>query len=132
MKHSIQPYGWGAKRTVQILALVLAVAGVLVAALVPSYSTVTEGSAGEHSVEEASLLSVMGPWYLAVLALPVLFAVAPLVSRNRGWQAVSIMSAVLLVLFCGAGVLSIGYFFVPATIAAVVGAVLRRPECPRA
>jgi len=113
-----------AKRWVQIIALVLAAAGSLAAALLPSYTRATVTSEGLESITSLTLLEVNGPTALIPLAIPVLLAALPLFTPRRGWQAASVVSAVLLVLFTAVAMFSLGTFYPPAAIVAIVGACL--------
>ena len=117
-------YRWGAKRITQIVAAALTVAATLALLILPSYTSVSEDSTGEETIETLPLLSVVGVWYLVVLVLPLVFTVAPLIPKHRWWQTVSVISTILLVLFTAIGSLSIGYYYIPAAIAAIVAAFL--------
>lgn len=117
-------YRWGAKRITQIVALALTIAATLALLIIPSYTSVSEDSTGEETIETLPLLSVVGAWYLIVLALPIVFTIAPLIPKHRRWQTVSIVSTILLVLFAMIGSLSIGYYYIPAAIAAIVAVFL--------
>jgi hypothetical protein len=85
----------------------------------------------------ASLVEVNGLWVISLLLLPVALAAIGLLSAVRRrtaqtrriwrlWRTSGWTSAILLLLFCLAGAASIGMFFVPAAVAAIVGAVLGR------
>ena len=85
----------------------------------------------------ASLIETNGLWVISLLLFPVALAAIGLLSavmrrtaqtsgiwylwRTSGWA-----SAVLLVVFCVVGAFSIGVFFLPSAVAAIVGAVLGR------
>lgn len=117
------------KRALQLAALALAVAGAAAVALLPSYIRVSTSSDGTEHVDAATVLEVVGVWYLAVLAIPVIAAVLPLPAIGRAWQPLSIVSAVLLAAFSFVGSLSIGWYFLPAAIVAIVAACF--PTRPR-
>ena len=100
------------KRWWQLAALALAV-GVFVALLfVPTYSG------------GATLVQVNGTGVLVTLSVPVVVAALPLPWRGSRWQVVSIVSTVLLWVFCLIGILTIGVALVPAAICALVGAAM--------
>jgi len=117
-------YRWGAKRITQIVAAALTVAATLALLIIPSYTSVSENSAGEETIETLPLLAVVGTWYLVVLALPIVFTIAPLIPKHRRWQTVSVVSTILLVMFTVIGALSIGYYYIPAAIVAIIAVFL--------
>lgn len=121
-------YRWGAKRVTQIIAAALTVAATLALLIIPSYTSVSEDSTGEETIETVPLLTVVGAWYLVVLALPIVFTIAPLIPKHRRWQTISIVSTILLVLFTVIGSLSIGYYYIPASIVAIVALFLPTSE----
>jgi len=85
------------------------------------------------SVETSTgtLLSENGPAVLVILAIPVVAALPPLLARRRVSRTVTAtVTAVVLLVLTVIGAFSIGIFYVPATLCAVVAAVLtatRRP-----
>src|SRR5690625_2146542 len=66
---SAPPQGWvfNGKRAAQILALVLALAGLVTAGLLPLATSVTETSDGVQEVTRETLLAQNGPGILAIL-----------------------------------------------------------------
>lgn len=123
---SAPPQGWvfNGKRAVQILALVLAVAGLVTAGLLPLATSVTETSDGVREVTRETLLAQNGPGILAILAVPVILTLVPVLLRGRAWFRGSIVCGVLLALGIGPAMMSVGFFFVPALLAAGVGMIL--------
>ncbi|MDM4764400.1 hypothetical protein QT381_15475 [Galbitalea sp. SE-J8] len=120
---------FNAKRVTQYVAAALALAAALAIALLPSYIQVSTTSDGQESITSGTVLEVVGIWFLLVLAIPLILAALPLSATGRAWQPLSIVSAVLLSIFALVGSLSIGWYFVPATIAAIVAVFL--PRHPR-
>ncbi|MEZ3160983.1 hypothetical protein AB1K54_10625 [Microbacterium sp. BWT-B31] len=121
------------KRWLQFIVLALALAAVLAIALLPNYIQVsqTTGSDGtdQEVIGSATVLQVVGLWFLLVLAIPILLALLPILATGRAWQPLSIVSAVLLGIFAVVGSLSIGWYFLPATLVAIIAACL--PTRPR-
>ncbi|MEL7976469.1 hypothetical protein AAG589_11450 [Isoptericola sp. F-RaC21] len=132
---------WGTKRAWQVVALglVVAAAGYLLTA--PIYQPQSECSGGAtysstgelvsewDTCEPATSLLAAGDMpYIAGVVAPVLLAVLPLAARGRAWTVLSVLSATCLVVYVMLGGLSVGLFFVPGALCAVVGAVLRRPQ----
>lgn len=94
-------------------------------------------SSSRQTRTTASLVEANGLWVISLLLFPVALAAIGLLSavmrrtaqtsgiwylwRTSGWA-----SAVLLVVFCVVGAFSIGVFFLPSAVAAIVGAVLGR------
>lgn len=111
---------------VVLAAFVIAVVGALVAAFAP-LGTTCEGTitGGVSHCSGTSTFSVDGAWVLVVVSVPVLVALVPLVVRRR---APTIASAVLLWVGCVLGILSVGIFFLPATILMTVAAARGNPD----
>lgn len=115
-------------RAASVLAY-LAVVGAVVAAAVllwaPLTTTITRtsgsSSSGEVSgtVTHGSLLESEGSSILVVLSIPVLLTIIGLVAHRR----VRMVTAILLIVGCLLGLMSIGVFFVPSAILAVIAAV---------
>jgi hypothetical protein len=95
-----------ARRVVQLVALLLAVAAAAVLIGVPMNS----GSTTQ------TLLRAEGPHVLPVLLLPVALTLVPATWLGRGRTAAAVACAVLLVLVCLAGLLTVGVFYLPAAI----------------
>ncbi len=98
------------KRTAQLVAFGLAVVAAGLLALVPA--------------DGQTLVDANGRGVLVTLAVPVALTLVPLLLVGRAWVVGSIVCAALLAAAVVVGLLSIGVFFLPALIAAVVGAAL--------
>lgn len=107
-----------ARRAVQLVALVLAVAATTLFVAVPRDT----GSATQ------TLLQAEGARVLPLLLLPLVLTVVPLVWAGRGRTAASVTCTVALVLVCLAGLLTVGPFYLPAGI--VGGIALAVPAHP--
>lgn len=119
------------KRVLQLIAVVLVVVANVVLLLVPTYSSASATSSGDSSQVTSTtapvetmqtMLQVVGPRLLVVLAIPLAAALLPLWARGRAWIVLSIVSAALLWVFVLLGALSVGLFFLPAALVAVVAA----------
>lgn len=115
---------WGAKRLVQVIALALAVLGAWLMLEVPSYGTATTDSHGAETAETLSMLDAVGPAALGLAAVPVAIAVLPLFGVGRARQPLAIAGSVLMACFVLLGILSIGFFYVPALLAGLVAVFL--------
>ena len=93
----------------------------LFAPLGTSVAPVPGGSGRPNEViAHPSQLEVDG-WDAAIpLAVPVLIAAIPLSVRGRWKRSVRVATAVLLGAFVIAGILSVGQFYLPATVAMIV------------
>ncbi len=127
------------KRVFQLIAFALVVVADAVLLLVPTYSSAASSSSGDSSQATAAttsvettqtMLQVVGPWLLVLLAVPLAAALLPLWARGRAWTVLSLVSASVLGVFVLLGALTIGMFFVPALVTAIVAACL--PSVPRA
>lgn len=121
---SVGPRPPKAKRIAQVVTVALSLVATGAILVLPGYVTVTLDSAGTEIVSTASVLTVVGPSVLAVLAIPNLFAIAPLLARDRALQPVSIASAVLLAGFGVVSAATLGLYFVPAILGAIVAVFL--------
>ena len=120
----------GAKRALQWIALGLALAASAVFVLVPFPGSVYSDSAGSTVTETNNMLGQYGPGILITFAIPVVLTAVPLTLRGgRALLIVSVICVVLLGLFVFVALLSIGLFFVPALVCAIVAACL--PGNPR-
>lgn len=113
------------KRMLQVLALVLAAVTAGLVLFMPSYTVVTSDARGNESTSTLSIWEYNGPLFALVVAIPVVIALIPVVTRGRWWPLVSVASAGLLLGFAFLGAMSIGMAFLPAALAAVVAAMLR-------
>ena len=113
----------------------IAVALALVATVLSAFGTTgtseTVGMSSDgtvtHSVAQTTMLQTEGPSILVVLAVPVFLAALPLLVPRRHRRVVATLSAAMLGVFVFLAMLSVGIFFVPAFIAAVVAAAQSRP-----
>ncbi len=108
------------KRLVQLFAAGLAVAAAVAVIALPLYAQESSTSSGDVQSGSATVLSVVGPQVLLALLVPVLDAALPLAARGRAWQPLSVASVVVLAVFVVLGSASIGWFFVPALVLAVI------------
>ncbi len=115
---------WSAKRVVQAIALVLAVLGAWLMLVMPSYGTATSVSGGAETFGTLSMLDAVGPAALGLAAVPVAIALLPLFGVGRAWQVLSIVASVLMGCFVLLGMLSVGFFYVPALLAGLVAVFL--------
>lgn len=125
----LRPRYLGAKRILQLIAASLAIAAALAVLFLPSYIEVTESSGGQESISSQTALEFVGPRILLVVAIPVALAALPLFARGRAWRPLSIASALMLTLFAVIGSLSVGWYFLPAMLVAIVAAFI--PDRPR-
>lgn len=113
-----------AKLRLQIAALAVVITAAIALLVLPTSTSVTSSSDGSELTTSQTLLESMGPSVLLILAAPIAMAALPLFSRGRAWVALSIASAVLLWLFVILGLLTIGVFFLPGAILALIAACL--------
>jgi hypothetical protein len=107
-------------RLLGLAAAALAFVASAALAVAPTYTETTS----EGHTDHRSLPEVEGAWTIALLAVPVLVAVAPLlVSPQRATIARTVAAAVLLV-GALAGAATIGLFYFPAVALAVLAAAL--------
>ena len=102
-----------------LAAVALATATVLLLAPMGTSQTCTASSGEPPVCTEAStsLLSSQGPWVLVPLTLPALACLLPLVLRSR---LVGRLVAVALLVFCLLTGFTVGLFFLPVALAALV------------
>jgi hypothetical protein len=122
----------GAVRRTLLVAPALALLAAMVAVFLPIQHTVVSqsGPGPRHTLEletgYRSLLQTEGASILPVAGLPVLVALLPLAfAASRHARRVEIFSAVLLTSFVIIAGFSIGLFYLPAALAAIL--VARRP-----
>jgi hypothetical protein len=112
------------KRRLQIMALALVVAAAVALLLVPTYTSATWRSEGLEITTVQGVLDVVGPWVFVVLLAPVALTIPPLSAHARAWVVVSIICAAGLWLSVIVGLFTVGRFFVPGAIIAVLAACL--------
>lgn len=115
------------KRGWQLASLLLAISAAAAAFLAPIFTVAAQQGAGQTEVR-ATAYEVSGPSVFLVVSIPLLFAALPLLLRNRAWVVVSYICAVGLIIYTVTGIMSIGLFFLPATITAVIGTFIQPPE----
>jgi hypothetical protein len=111
-----------------IAAFLAAVVGALAAAFAPTGQVVERyGSAAGTDVTHSYSVSTFhedGAWVLAVVLVPVLLTLVPMLVRSRkAW----IVSTALLWIGCIAGLASVGMFFVPAAILMTIATSQDKP-----
>ena len=68
----------GAKRVVELIAVVLAVAAGIFMLFAPTYQIATSDSAGNSSTGTATILETSGAWAVVLALIPIAIALAPL------------------------------------------------------
>jgi|SRR5690625_1981876 len=116
-----------AKRVWQLVALLAALAAGVSVFFVRAFTLSAPQGAGQAEVR-ATAYEAAGPSIIAVVALPILLAALPLFFRGRAWVITGYVSAVALTAYTVTGIMSVGLFFLPAALIAVVGAFLQPPE----
>ncbi len=114
---------------VALAALLLAFAAGLWLAFYPGFYqgvSVTASSSGEvvESSEQASLLAENGMWALGLLAVPIVLAGLGVFGAARRFRFLLWSVAVVLLVFSVISAMTIGLFYLPATIALLVAAAL--------
>ena len=115
---------WKPKRVAQLIALVLASVAATVVLFVPSYTTATLDSQGNETIGSRTVWEVNGPIFLLVMAIPVAITILPLLVRGPTWPVVSVIAAALIGLFAVVGLLTIGFYFIPAVGAELIAVFL--------
>ncbi|MXY47560.1 MAG: hypothetical protein F4Y44_11420 [Chloroflexi bacterium] len=119
--------------TVSTLSHIFAWAATLFFIFWPVYSgvSVRAGESGVGSVSGKTLIEVNGLWAALLIVLPIIFtAIAliasfPSVAHPRLMLTLRWTAFALLLTFCAVSSLSIGLFYLPAAIAALVAAIVR-------
>lgn len=111
-------------RVLQVVALTFAVAAALAVLFLPGGVEITKTSDGRQYIEEPTLFQTLGPHIFVPLLIPLLLTCAPLLFTGRGWKGVSIAATVALAVFSVIGSASIGWFYLPALLAAVAALFL--------
>ncbi|WP_163544723.1 hypothetical protein [Occultella kanbiaonis] len=112
-------------RVWQFVAFGLAGAACVLLLVMPLYRGTTTTSDGTEEFT-ATLVEVNGPGVLVALLVPVLLTAVPLLIPSGRLPGVTIACAALLVFLMALGGASIGLFYAPAAIAAVVALLVRR------
>jgi uncharacterized membrane protein len=111
-------------RVLQVVALTFAAAAALAVLFLPGSVEVTQTSDGRQYIEEPTLFQTLGPRIFVTLLIPLLLTCVPLLFSGRGWKGVSIAATVGLAVFSVIGSASIGWFYLPALVAAVAALFL--------
>lgn len=100
----------------------------------PIYSGVSvsagPGESGTTSVSGKTLIEVNGLWSALLIVLPIIVTAIGLIATLPGTARPRIMltlrwtSFTFMLLFCVAGIYSIGIFYLPAAIGALVAAIV--------
>ena len=106
--------------------MALSVVAVAAAALllVPTYTSVWLGSGGWDISSLQGVLDIVAPWLFVLLLAPVVLALPPFPAPARTFVVVSIVCASALWLSVVVGLSSVGPYFVPGAVVAVVAACL--------
>lgn len=104
------------KRVLQLIAVAATGLPVLAAKLIVLEVRYTGYSDGSEVRESVRLIDATSP---ILLLLPVLLSLAPLLSRGRAWQPVSVMTTALLTLYVVFASGTSGAAFLPAAVLAV-------------
>lgn len=104
----------------QFVAFTLAIAAGLIILLVPGYTEVTRVNDGPEQVRTLTLLEAEGPSMFVPLLIPVALTGLPLLLTARVRKGASIATTVALAVFTVVGSASIGWFYLPGTIAAFI------------
>lgn len=122
-------------RRTLLVAPGLALLAAMAAALLPTQHTVASqsGPGPLHTLEletaSRSLLQTEGASIVVAAGLPLLVALVPLAfAAGRHARRAEVVSAVLLALFVVVAGFSIGFFYLPAALAAIL--VARRSPTP--
>ena len=121
--------------TAALLAHLFAWAATLFFLFWPVYGGNSAG-AGESggSVSGSTLIEVNGLWAALLITLPIIFTAIALIASLPGAAHPRIMLILrwamfaLILLFCAAGSLSIGIFYIPAAIGVFVAATTARSD----
>lgn len=120
--------------TAALLAHIFAWAATLFFLFWPVYSGVSArpGESGISSVSGETLIEANGLWAALLIVLPIIFTAIALIASLPGTAHPRIMlilrwtAFALMMLFCAAGILSIGIFYIPAAIGVFVAATTAR------
>ena len=115
----------GAKRVVQLIAVVLAVAAGVFMLFAPTYQIATSDSAGNSSTGTATILETSGAWAIVLALIPIAFALAPLGVPPRARQWVTNAAVVLFAGWIIVGIWTGGGFYVPAFLFLLASVFIR-------
>lgn len=108
----------------QAIAIALAAAAALAVITIPGAVVVTRTSGGNQIVRHETLLEQQGPLFLLVLLIPVLLAGYPLLFSHPARRVASLASAIVFTVAAVLASASIGWFFLPAVLAAWLAAII--------
>ena len=120
--------------TAALLAHIFAWAATLFFLFWPAYNGIS-GSAGEgvtSSVSGKTLIEVNGIWAALLIVLPIIFTSVALIASLPGAARPRLMlilrwtAFALTLLFCAAGIYSVGIFYIPAAIGVFIAATTAR------
>ena len=117
-----------------LLAHIFAWAATLFFLFWPVYGGVSArpGESGVSSVSGKTLIEVNGLWAALLIVLPIIFTAAALIASLPGAAHPRVMlilrwtAFALTLLFCAAGIYSIGILYIPAAIGIFVAATTAR------
>lgn len=118
---------WTPARIARFGAVALTIVAGLIVLFAPLYGDVTETVTNAGAVihhDHRRLASELGRGVIAVVGIPILLAVMPLLAGDRARRAISWIAAGLLTALCILAILSVGIFYLPAALALCVSAVL--------
>ncbi|MDO5673233.1 MAG: hypothetical protein Q4G30_10330 [Actinomycetaceae bacterium] len=113
------------KRVAHIVALVLAILGAAVLAFAPTYIGSSTDGIGPATITYRTAFEVNGLYLLFLVAVPIVLTLIPLLIRDRALHIASIACTVLLLFAVLISFMSIGVFFLPAALAALVAVFLQ-------
>jgi len=107
------------ERVRQIIAFALTIAAALVLLLAPFYVEVHLTNAGPEQVTTSNLLETAGPSILVPLLIPAALTGLPLLLKAPARKYASIVTTAALATFVLIASASIGWFYIPALVAAL-------------
>lgn len=107
----------------QLGAFALACAASLGLLVIPVYRVETVTTTGESTTELLTLSQAEGPGALVLLAVPVMLTLGSLVAPARLVRWTSVATTALLAVAVLLALASIGLFFVPALLVALVATI---------
>ena len=121
------------RNVLQILAFTLGIAAALILLLVPGYTEVTQTNDGQEKIKSSTLLETIGPWILRPLFIPVVLTGLPLLFRGPLRKYASVTATVALAIFTLLGSLSMGWFYLPATVVSFIAlfSLSTKPKSPK-
>lgn len=113
-------------RAAQIVSLSLAIAATVAVLVLPLTVEEVVTSNGEHIVRTPTLLETYSTRVLVAVLVPVAITAVPLLVSGWAWKPSSIGATVLLGAFAVLASASVGWFYIPAFLAAIIALVLPR------